>query len=231
MLEKAQRRKRKQEQRRQAQLLKQVLEEEEKRQKKRLREEQWLREKREEEKVQRAQQGSTCFACGKTFQTAIQLTMHIESACCHNRSRADLRKFLSSLQNGLNTENHSSPRVRSMECLLDNHTHKLAIIKHSAASGPISMQGKISIDDTYYRSAGGKCGACFTWFKNARALEQHMNSPVHDPKSFKCPQCKKGFNSCSALLQHVRDTCMKVTPSQFASVMGWMSPEIGRGLR
>lgn len=54
------------------------------------------------------------------------------------------------------------------------------------------------------------CALCFKTFRNVVQLTAHMNSPVHDPDSFKCPgpKCGRQFALVSGLIQHLESgTC------------------------
>lgn len=49
------------------------------------------------------------------------------------------------------------------------------------------------------------CALCFKTFRDVVQLTAHMNSPVHDPDAFKCPnpKCGQQFALVSGLIQHL----------------------------
>jgi hypothetical protein len=54
------------------------------------------------------------------------------------------------------------------------------------------------------------CALCFQTFRSVVQLTAHMNSPVHDPDAFKCPnpKCGRQFALVSGLIQHLESgTC------------------------
>ncbi|RUS15498.1 hypothetical protein BC938DRAFT_476917 [Jimgerdemannia flammicorona] len=47
------------------------------------------------------------------------------------------------------------------------------------------------------------CPQCRRGFKDQHALEQHLNSPAHNAKQFKCPFCGLSTNTAAGVAQHV----------------------------
>jgi hypothetical protein len=75
-------------------------------------------------------------------------------------------------------------------------------------------------------------------FVNPRALQQHLESPVHESKIYHCPtllgggQPKKEFSTISALLQHLEAGACKGGIKTFEAAVGFMTiklREIGFG--
>ena len=50
------------------------------------------------------------------------------------------------------------------------------------------------------------CSICFRGFNTRRALEQHLNSGVHEESLYQCQGCAKTFKSLASLNQHVSMT-------------------------
>jgi hypothetical protein len=60
-------------------------------------------------------------------------------------------------------------------------------------------------DDFIHLNVPYACPMCASTFRTVIGLTAHMNSPVHDPKEFFCPnlKCNRQFVVVSALIQHL----------------------------
>ena len=64
------------------------------------------------------------------------------------------------------------------------------------------------VDDTWATTAAWngrayECYFCPREFRTLPALNQHLKSPVHEQKMYKCPKCATKFTLFSGLVQHV----------------------------
>ena len=72
------------------------------------------------------------------------------------------------------------------------------------------------------------CYLCPRGFPNLTALNQHLNSPVHQQKIYHCPRCKLEYVALSALVNHLEsETC---GPFRFNSMAGSLGTVANRFL-
>ena len=62
-------------------------------------------------------------------------------------------------------------------------------------------------DDQYdYNDDMWDCSMCDRRYRTKRALEQHLNSGVHDGSRYHCQDCEREFSTLGSLTQHLNST-------------------------
>ena len=65
------------------------------------------------------------------------------------------------------------------------------------------------------------CCICHSGFSHLAALNQHLNSPVHQQKIYHCPRCKVRFVALSALVNHLEsESCGPFRSNAMAGSLG-----------
>ncbi|KAF8545049.1 hypothetical protein BDD12DRAFT_771577 [Trichophaea hybrida] len=156
-----------------------------------------------------------CRFCGKSFAAVSALAHHLESGGCGGgatREMVDMTVMAADTQGVVVARSRflTSPTPHSLSTALIP-AHPLACPLCPPDRGP---------------------------FVDSRALQQHLESPVHDSKIYHCPtllggeQPKKEFSTISALLQHLEAGACKGGIKTFESAVGFMTiklREIGFG--
>ncbi|KZT26764.1 hypothetical protein NEOLEDRAFT_1177345 [Neolentinus lepideus HHB14362 ss-1] len=123
-----------------------------------------------------------CRWCPKTFPTVAALALHLESSTCASGiDRARVNAF-----------------VRS----IDPHN----LITKRLITGPSGSNTTVQSTVATEAAWNGYCYEyyfCPCEFQTLAALNQHLNSPAHEAKIYKCPHCQIEFRCVSGLVQHV----------------------------
>jgi hypothetical protein len=124
--------------------------------------------------------------CNKSFISVAALTLHFESGTCRS---------------GMTHEELDRRVVRADR----NHdiTNPDRLI-----CGPEGYEPPTTTSWATERSFNGKvyeCFVCHSTFTTLTGLNQHLQSPVHREKIYRCPKedCRIEFKTLSALCQHV----------------------------
>ncbi|KAF4616313.1 hypothetical protein D9613_008800 [Agrocybe pediades] len=128
-----------------------------------------------------AERTFTCLLCPSSFHSPSAVAQHLESGC-H-------AKF---------TRHHITAAVKSMGIVPQITVHQI--------TGPVAPPMQVVIPKATLSSWNGihfQCFICFKGFKLLSRLNNHLHSPVHDQKEFKCPKCKGEFALISGLVQHL----------------------------
>ena len=97
-------------------------------------------------------------------------------------------------------------------------------------TGETSGQYSYEVDNSYYCEQSGTwdCSICSREFLTARALEQHLNSGVHEADLYRCQGCERTFRSLGSLNQHVTMTsCSERAARQVRTLLGDASRQAG----
>ncbi|KAF4616397.1 hypothetical protein D9613_008866 [Agrocybe pediades] len=128
----------------------------------------------------------TCLLCPSSFHSPSAVAQHLESGC-H-------AKF---------TRHHITAAVKSMSIVPQITVHQI--------TGPVPPPKQVVVPKATTSSWNGtqfQCFMCSRGFKSLVQLNNHLRSPVHDQKEFKCPKCKTKFALISGLVQHLEShTC------------------------
>lgn len=134
-------------------------------------------------------QNIECPFCHTSFVTASGVSHHLESGACpkaqHFNRETILRMARRCDPNGLIT-------TRQIEW------HDEGNVQYAATKSA-------------FNGESWECYLCHRQFRLKRALNQHLNSPVHQQKAYHCPNrqaCSKEFVSLGALFGHLEsETC------------------------
>lgn len=121
----------------------------------------------------------TCPFCKHNYTTASGLAHHLESGSC---SRAPQ----------LNRESiHKIIRQKDPHGLITNKQ--------------LGTSAKYSATSQAFNGRWWECYICHREFSNDSALNQHLNSPVHQQKVYHCPnrRCGKEFTALAGLFRHL----------------------------
>jgi len=149
--------------------------------------------------------------CGRVFVSHAALVLHFESGAC---SSGMTRKQLNRLAVRTDTSNYITNPAR----LLPGPDGGFE------APAPVDMWAtEISWNGEAY-----ECFLCNSEFLTLPRLNQHLRSPRHDEKIYRCPQsdCRTEFVTLSGLCQHVEGRTCGVR--MFKRVRGTME-SLGRG--
>ncbi|KAF9553923.1 hypothetical protein CPC08DRAFT_210016 [Agrocybe pediades] len=128
-----------------------------------------------------AERTFTCLLCPSSFHSPSAVAQHLESGC-H-------AKF---------TRHHITAAVKSMGIVPQITVHQI--------TGPVAPPKQVVVPKATTSSWNGtqfQCFMCSRGFKSLVQLNNHLRSPVHDQKEFKCPKCKTKFALISGLVQHL----------------------------
>jgi uncharacterized C2H2 Zn-finger protein len=97
-------------------------------------------------------------------------------------------------------------------------------------TGKDSGQYSYEVDNSDYCEESGTwdCSICSREFWTARALEQHLNSGIHEADLYRCQGCQRTFRSLGSLNQHVTMTgCSERAARQVRTLLGDASRQAG----
>lgn len=130
-----------------------------------------------------------CPFCDTSYATASGACTHLESGSC--------------------------PRAPQL-----NRETILRIIRERDTTGYIAnkqiewhgeTRGTYHVNSSAYNGSSWECYLCHRSFSKSTALNQHLNSPVHQQKVYHCPnsrECIKEFISLAGLFGHLEsETC------------------------
>ncbi|KAJ6135889.1 zinc finger protein [Penicillium capsulatum] len=122
---------------------------------------------------------SKCLFCESTFVTASAVTNHIESSSCRNAP------------------------LMNRDAVL-----RLVRARDPTGSPQVSRRGPPPHPNAMDSFNGQKweCCLCHRQFNNSPALKQHLLSPAHRGRDYRCPnqsKCARQFTSMSSLFNHL----------------------------
>ncbi|KAI5818545.1 hypothetical protein BZA77DRAFT_261318 [Pyronema omphalodes] len=132
----------------------------------------------------------TCPWCKKTYTTATGLSHHLESGSCRT---------------GINRETiYQTIRQRDPRGVF---THKLLEYPSTERFNQTVSATAKSWNGTAY-----ECPLCDREYRTLVALNQHLNSSIHQQNLYHCPRCNKQAKTLAALLNHFEsESCGFVT--------------------
>ncbi|KAF5344092.1 hypothetical protein D9758_008819 [Tetrapyrgos nigripes] len=126
-----------------------------------------------------------CPLCKRMFKSPSDIANHIESGCHRNITR-----------------HHVAAAIHQMEIKPPISLRQIAAGESAVANSVVTtyVATQMAFNGTAY-----ECYLCHREFQTLQALNQHLNSPVHDEEQFKCPHktCGKEFTVVSALIRHI----------------------------
>ncbi|KAF9805513.1 hypothetical protein IEO21_09011 [Rhodonia placenta] len=162
---------------------------------------------------------SLCFKCNKTFENGSDLETHSfehtdRPILCTGREC--IRRFKSAaglvahLESGACRAKFKREHVNHIAVDLD----KTNVVTNPArlvqgADGPIPPPRAVTSPATAlsFNGDGFECSLCHREFVTLAALNDHIASPTHDEKMYRCPKewagCGKEFSALSILCHHV----------------------------
>ncbi|KAI0368412.1 hypothetical protein BV20DRAFT_969229 [Pilatotrama ljubarskyi] len=168
-------------------------------------------------------QGRTIFCpmqgCGRSFVSTAALVLHFESGACVSRvTRDQVNRFVAQID-------------RSN--IITNPTRMIG------GPAPMSTGGSSIVTRTWateraWNGTDYECYLCHRTFRTLPALNQHLDSPAHAEKLYRCPRawygCGAEFSTLSAFCQHVEGAKCGVRrfQSEFDRVMGQLSGNMKR---
>ncbi|KZT03219.1 uncharacterized protein LAESUDRAFT_814855 [Laetiporus sulphureus 93-53] len=154
--------------------------------------------------------------CNKWFMSGADLVLHWESGTCPSHVDRDI---INSAAAKLDRSN-----------IITNPNRLIA--GPDGYSPPSSTVTATWATERSWNGCKFECVLCHREFKALRSLNQHLRSPAHAEKIFKCPRgwngCGNEFRTLSALLQHVESEQCGV--HRFNSAMQRVIGSLGDGL-
>ena len=132
--------------------------------------------------------------CRKSFASGAALVLHLESGAC--RSRVTRQKI-----------NRAAAR-HDTQHIITIPSRMLAYAQHGTAPSVVSTLAT----ERSWNGQAYECFLCHREFKTLVGLNDHLRSPVHEERMYRCPLgyagCGAEFKALSALCQHVEsETC------------------------
>ncbi|KAI0769274.1 hypothetical protein BD413DRAFT_557139 [Trametes elegans] len=161
-----------------------------------------------------------CVPCKRMFQSANNLDNHRRSSVHQEKEiqcpmRGCNKAFISNahlllhLESGRCVSRLSRDAINRIMVKVDRHhiiTNPSRLITGSSSSGPSTVIDTWATERAW-NGAGYECYFCHRIFSTLSALNQHLRSPAHAEKVYRCPRAMHGcgaeFSTLSALLQHV----------------------------
>ncbi|KAI0325435.1 hypothetical protein GY45DRAFT_1364490 [Cubamyces sp. BRFM 1775] len=130
--------------------------------------------------------------CGKAFVSSAALVLHLESGACVSRVDRD-------------TVNRIVERF-DRQNIITNPSRMIAGGPGSASSRKPTVVDQWATERSW-NGAGYECYLCHRTYRTLPALNQHLRSPAHEDKLYRCPRglygCGTEFSTLSAFCQHV----------------------------
>ncbi|KAI0637525.1 hypothetical protein C8Q77DRAFT_1046942 [Trametes polyzona] len=149
--------------------------------------------------------------CGRSFVSKAALILHLESgSCVSGMSRQDVNKIVAQID-------------RSN--IITNPARMIAGAPGSARPTVTGMWAT----ERAWNGTGFECYLCHRTYRSLPALNQHLQSPAHTDKLYRCPSawygCGAEFSTLSAFCQHVEGGKCGVRrfQNEFDRVMGQLS--------
>ncbi|EGN93768.1 hypothetical protein SERLA73DRAFT_126614 [Serpula lacrymans var. lacrymans S7.3] len=168
---------------------------------------------------------SYCPSCNKVFKNDFGLHEHNRQVHHYCVSCKRLFVSASNLQAHMNSSTH---RPRDVVCpfrgCAQAFVSKSALVLHLESGKCQSGVDRRTVDRYVpaWNGAFFECYLCHTEFRSLDALNQHLASPFHREKVYRCPltSCRVQFVTLSALCQHVESE--KCGVARFKSVQNTM---------
>jgi hypothetical protein len=152
------------------------------------------------------------FRCGKSFVRHSALILHLEAGgCSSGMDRESVNNFI---------RQH-------------NRSHRNTDASRTITSGSSSDE-----DITYttatrasWNGSGFECNLCNNVYPNLNRLNQHLSSPIHQPKIYICPAHRSSgrFSTLSGLYQHVESkACSDPQLRPVQATMDMLLGDMGR---
>ncbi|KAF4630250.1 hypothetical protein G7Y89_g7885 [Cudoniella acicularis] len=122
-----------------------------------------------------------CPFCKRSFATASGVTIHLESGSCSS---------------GLNRH-----KINDMVRRLDRNN----VITRPMITMPGYDRVETIATSRAWNGSGFECYLCTKQFNSLHSLNNHLKSPAHEQKIYRCPnrQCGREYKLLSGLVQHV----------------------------
>ena len=121
---------------------------------------------------------------------------------------------------------HGKGNVHRGVRMWENSRNQSGELTTGEASGQYSYE--VENSDYCEQSGTWDCSICSREFLTARALEQHLNSGVHEADLYRCQGCERPFRSLGSLNQHVTMTnCSERAARQVRTLLGDASRQAG----
>ncbi|PCH38947.1 hypothetical protein WOLCODRAFT_84550, partial [Wolfiporia cocos MD-104 SS10] len=161
-----------------------------------------------------------CIYCNRTFIKTDELQQHLP--CPQNRERTIvcpgnkcIKRFysgaglLAHLESGACRSGMNRPQINRLAVELDTNrvVTNPARLLHGP-DGPTAPESMITPATALsYNGSNYECFLCHREFAHLAGLNQHLTSPVHEEKIYRCPEawdgCGAEFSALSVLCAHV----------------------------
>ncbi|DAA78039.1 TPA_exp: hypothetical protein A8136_5742 [Trichophyton benhamiae CBS 112371] len=136
--------------------------------------------------------GIKCPFCKTGYATASGLTHHLERAACPNAPYMNREIILRKVRE---CDPYGRVTLKQLEWHPEDNSN-------------------YSATDQAFNGSSWQCYLCPSCFKSRHGLNQHLNSPVHKQKVYRCPnhrsQCGKEFVTLAALFHHLESESCSV---------------------
>jgi len=130
-----------------------------------------------------------CVKCERTFKNSSALAQHVEASSCIRLSH---QRLLNGVRAAERVTGHTSYLTKSL--LTNNNSDDNA-------------KSTIYATKKSWNGHAFECSLCHKLFSKLQSLNQHLQSPPHMSKEYRCPNrsCGKEFTTLSGVVRHLED--------------------------